>query len=94
VATAVLPAPESWEGPPSEPRGGFEHGLAGALADCFGLETLGVVQVDFIDLTRGELSVPTWRSAPRVRALIEEGGSAPTPRAPTPCTQSTSCAGT
>src|SRR5215218_670056 len=54
VATAFLPAPGFWEGrTPS--GGGFEAGLAGALAKHLGLERVEVVQVPFASLVAGKL---------------------------------------
>jgi ABC-type amino acid transport substrate-binding protein len=54
VATAFLPAPGFWEGrTPS--AGGFEAGLADALAKHLGLERVEVVQVPFASLVAGKL---------------------------------------
>jgi polar amino acid transport system substrate-binding protein len=54
VATAFLPAPGFWEGKPAT-SGGFEAGLAKALAGRLGLHTVRVVQVPFADITAGKL---------------------------------------
>jgi len=50
-----LPAPGFWEGPASAPTGGFEHGLAVALADRFGLDSVVVVDVPFERIVAGDL---------------------------------------
>ncbi|GIU86462.1 MAG: hypothetical protein KatS3mg009_0977 [Acidimicrobiia bacterium] len=55
VATANLPAPGFWDGPPAAPTGGFEHGLAHALARRFGLRRVEVVEVPFASLLDGDL---------------------------------------
>ena len=55
VASAFLPSPGFWEGPADAPTGGFEHDLAGALAERFDLEDVEVVAVGFADLTGGDL---------------------------------------
>lgn len=54
VATAFLPAPGFWEGNPPT-SGGFEAGLAQALAQHLGLKRVKVVQVPFAQLTAGHL---------------------------------------
>jgi polar amino acid transport system substrate-binding protein len=54
VATAFLPAPGFWEGDPPT-SGGFEAGLAKALAEHLGLDRVKVVQVPFGDITEGNL---------------------------------------
>jgi polar amino acid transport system substrate-binding protein len=54
VATAFLPAPGFWEGTPPT-SGGFEAGLAKALADHLGLDRVKVVQVPFGDIIKGKL---------------------------------------
>src|SRR6476659_4692806 len=54
VATAFLPAPGFWEGR-SANAGGFEAGLALALAKRLGLERVEVVQVPFASLVEGKL---------------------------------------
>ena len=54
VATAFLPAPGFWQGDPPT-SGGFEAGLARALAKRLGLKRVQVVQVPFADITRGRL---------------------------------------
>lgn len=53
VATAFLPAPGFWQGDP--PTGGFEAGLAAALADHLGLKRVKVVQVPFVQIVAGDL---------------------------------------
>src|SRR5690348_1885457 len=53
VATAFLPASGFWQGSP--PTGGFEAGLATALAHKLGLHRLAVVQVPFASLVSGHL---------------------------------------
>jgi polar amino acid transport system substrate-binding protein len=53
VATAFLPAPGFWQGDP--PIGGFEAGLASALAHRLGLDRVAVVQVPFAALVGGQL---------------------------------------
>jgi polar amino acid transport system substrate-binding protein len=55
VATSDLPVPGFWTGPADRPTGGFEHGLAGALADHLGLDDVTVVEVPFDDLVDGDL---------------------------------------
>lgn len=50
-----LPAPGFWEGPATAPDGGFEHGLAVALADRFGLDSVVVVDVPFEQIVAGDL---------------------------------------
>jgi polar amino acid transport system substrate-binding protein len=55
VASAFLPSAGFWEGPGAAPTGGFEHDLAAALADRFGLDSVEVVRVGFADLVDGEL---------------------------------------
>jgi polar amino acid transport system substrate-binding protein len=53
VATAFLPAPGFWQGRP--PTGGFEAGLAAALAQHLGLQRVEVVQVPFGRIVEGKL---------------------------------------
>lgn len=55
VVATNLPAPGFWEGPADSPNGGFEHGLALALMEQFGLDELRVVDVRFEDLVAGDL---------------------------------------
>jgi polar amino acid transport system substrate-binding protein len=55
VATAQIPDPGFWEGTPAHPTGGFEYGLAQALAARFGLAHLRVMIVPFAKLVNGEL---------------------------------------
>jgi ABC-type amino acid transport substrate-binding protein len=54
VATAFLPAPGFWEGNPPT-SGGFEAGLARALAKHLGLNRIRVIQVPFADIVSGHL---------------------------------------
>jgi polar amino acid transport system substrate-binding protein len=54
VATAFLPAPGFWQGDPPT-SGGFEAGLAKALAEHLGLDRVKVVQVPFGEITKGKL---------------------------------------
>jgi polar amino acid transport system substrate-binding protein len=54
VATAFLPAPGFWEGRPPT-SGGFEAGLAAALARHLGLQRVQVVQMPFAAIVRGKL---------------------------------------
>ncbi len=54
IATAFLPAPGFWEGHPAT-SGGFEAGLAHALAEHLGLKTVKVVQVPFASIVAGKL---------------------------------------
>jgi polar amino acid transport system substrate-binding protein len=53
VATAFLPAPGFWEG--DSATGGFEAGLAAALARHLDLDRVEVVQVPFAEIVHGEL---------------------------------------
>jgi polar amino acid transport system substrate-binding protein len=55
VATADLPVPGFWAGTADHPTGGFEWGLARALADQLGLDRVDVVEVDFQQLVGGDL---------------------------------------
>jgi polar amino acid transport system substrate-binding protein len=55
VATADLPVPGFWSGTAARPTGGFEWGLARALAGKLGLDGVDVVEVDFQDLVGGDL---------------------------------------
>jgi polar amino acid transport system substrate-binding protein len=54
VATAFLPAPGFWEGDPPT-SGGFEAGLAHALAKHLGLDSVKVVEVPFASIVAGKL---------------------------------------
>lgn len=54
VATAFLPAPGFWQGNPPT-SGGFEAGLAAALAKHLGLKRVDVVQVPFARIVSGHL---------------------------------------
>jgi polar amino acid transport system substrate-binding protein len=54
VATAFLPAPGFWQGR-TVAAGGFEAGLAVALAHKLGLQRVEVVQVPFGSITSGKL---------------------------------------
>src|SRR5690242_527733 len=55
VATAQIPDPGFWYGTFAQPTGGFEHGLAMALAKRFGLGRVTVIAVPFHELVRGRL---------------------------------------
>jgi polar amino acid transport system substrate-binding protein len=55
VATAQIPNPGFWYGTFARPTGGFEYGLAQALAERFGLRRIKVVEVPFHELVRGHL---------------------------------------
>jgi ABC-type amino acid transport substrate-binding protein len=55
VATAQVPDPGFWEGTVAHPTGGFEYGLARALASRFGLARVHVIEVPFKQLTAGNL---------------------------------------
>jgi ABC-type amino acid transport substrate-binding protein len=55
VATAQIPDPGFWEGTAQHPTGGFEYGLAKALADHFGLANVKVIEVPFAQLIAGHL---------------------------------------
>jgi polar amino acid transport system substrate-binding protein len=55
VATAQIPDPGLWSGTEQHPSGGFEYGLAHALAARFGLTKVKVVIVPFTKLVAGDL---------------------------------------
>jgi ABC-type amino acid transport substrate-binding protein len=55
VATAQIPDPGFWSGTFAHPTGGFEYGLAQALAERFDLKRIRVVEVPFHELVRGHL---------------------------------------
>ncbi len=55
VATAQIPDPGFWQGTFAHPTGGFEYGLAQALAKRFGLSRIRIVEVPFHELVRGHL---------------------------------------
>ena len=55
VATAQIPDPGFWYGTFAHPTGGFEYGLARALAARFGLKRIKLVDVPFHELVRGHL---------------------------------------
>ena len=55
VATDELPTPGFWEGTIAHPTGGFELGLARALAARFGLASVHVVDVPFRRIVAGDL---------------------------------------
>jgi polar amino acid transport system substrate-binding protein len=55
VATAQIPDPGFWSGTPQHPTGGFEYGLARALAARFGLARVKVTIVPFKQLLAGDL---------------------------------------
>ncbi len=56
VATAQIPDPGFWYGTYAHPTGGFEYGLARALAERFELQRIKVVEVPFHELVRGQLA--------------------------------------
>ncbi len=56
VATAQIPDPGFWSGTFQHPTGGFEYGLAQALAARFHLGGIKVVEVPFRALTAGHLA--------------------------------------
>jgi polar amino acid transport system substrate-binding protein len=55
VATAQIPDPGFWEGSAQHPIGGFEYGLAKALAARFDLSKVKVIEVPFEQLISGHL---------------------------------------
>jgi polar amino acid transport system substrate-binding protein len=55
VATAQIPDPGFWEGSAQHPTGGFEYGLAKALAARFDLSKVKVIEVPFEQLISGHL---------------------------------------
>jgi polar amino acid transport system substrate-binding protein len=55
VATAQVPDPGFWSGTVQRPTGGFEYGLAQALAARFGLAKIHVIEVPFRQLVAGDL---------------------------------------
>ena len=55
VATAQVPDPGFWAGTVAHPGGGFEYGLAQALARRFALARIHVIEVPFGQLTAGHL---------------------------------------
>lgn len=55
VAVDEVPRPGFWLGTADAPTGGFEHGLARALATRLGLEELRVVTVPFARIVAGDL---------------------------------------
>jgi polar amino acid transport system substrate-binding protein len=55
VATAQIPDPGFWYGTFEHPTGGFEYGLARALAARFGLDRVKVIEVPFKSLISGDL---------------------------------------
>jgi polar amino acid transport system substrate-binding protein len=55
VATAQVPDPGFWAGTFEHPTGGFEYGLARALATRFGLHAVKVIEAPFQQLTAGHL---------------------------------------
>jgi len=56
VATAQIPDPGLWSGTAEHPTGGFEYGLARALAARFGLAKIKVTIVPFAQLVAGDLA--------------------------------------
>lgn len=55
VATEQVPRPGFWLGTSEHPAGGFEYGLAEALADQFGLDGVEIRKVPFKKLVAGNL---------------------------------------
>jgi polar amino acid transport system substrate-binding protein len=55
IATAQVPDPGFWAGTIQHPTGGFEYGLAQALAKRFGLAGIKLVEVPFSRLITGHL---------------------------------------
>lgn len=55
VATAQIPDPGFWSGTVRHPTGGFEYGLAQALASRFGLAHVTVIEIPFQRLIAGDL---------------------------------------
>ncbi len=55
VAVDQVPRPGFWLGTAQAPTGGFEHGLAVALADRLGLERVRVTIVPFARIVAGDL---------------------------------------
>jgi polar amino acid transport system substrate-binding protein len=55
VATTQVPAAGFWEGTAARPTGGFEWGLAQAIADRLGLQRIEVEEVPFQELVAGHL---------------------------------------
>lgn len=55
VAVDEVPRPGFWLGTAAAPTGGFEHGLARALATRLGLDELRVVTVPFARIVAGDL---------------------------------------
>jgi ABC-type amino acid transport substrate-binding protein len=55
VATAQIPNPGFWYGTFAHPTGGFEYGLAQALAERFELKRIKVLEVPFHELVHGHL---------------------------------------
>ena len=56
VATERVPAAGFWLGTVAAPTGGFEYGLAAALADRFGLDRVEIRTVPFERMTAGDLA--------------------------------------
>lgn len=56
VATGRVPSPGFWLGTEEEPTGGFEYGLARALADRFGLDRVEIRTVPFERIIEGDLA--------------------------------------
>ncbi|MBA2764381.1 MAG: amino acid ABC transporter substrate-binding protein [Thermoleophilaceae bacterium] len=54
VATVRVPEPGFWHGTPERPTGGFEYGIAAALAERFGLGDLEVIEVPFDRIVTGD----------------------------------------
>lgn len=56
VATEKVPSPGFWLGTKRHPTGGFEFGLAEALADRFGLDRIEIRTVRFAKMIEGDLA--------------------------------------
>lgn len=56
VATEKVPAAGFWLGTKDDPTGGFEYGLAEAMADRFGLDRVEVRTVPFERMIEGDLA--------------------------------------
>lgn len=56
VATEKVPAAGFWLGTKDDPTGGFEYGLAEALADRFGLDRIEIRTVPFERMIEGDLA--------------------------------------
>jgi polar amino acid transport system substrate-binding protein len=56
VATEQVPAAGFWQGTVEHPTGGFEYGLARAMADRFGLDRVEIRTVPFGRMIEGDLA--------------------------------------